>query len=168
LKSYWKYKDGGETFDNLLNGWLPQDGIHTIANKYSRFIILIYLDSETVEMFFPEKTHSFFIHENELVYFTFKQLFEKCCFPTKQYKLYFGEITSIDLPSTKFLKLLYEVAEVIGLLTNKYEYGYYKVFKQFYRLPKLIILKIQNNMEFHKYKNKLKIKGMFQNILQFF
>jgi hypothetical protein len=49
-----KDKDYYEIFNNILNGWLPSYGIQAAINKYSRFIILIYLDRPVVKMFFPE------------------------------------------------------------------------------------------------------------------
>jgi hypothetical protein len=36
------------------------DEIQTISDFYSKMIIIIYLDSVEVQMFFPEKTYSFF------------------------------------------------------------------------------------------------------------
>jgi hypothetical protein len=76
FKSNWKGKDDGETFNNELNGWLSSERIQAISNECNRIIILIYLESEIVEMFIPCVSNNLFIREEELTSLTFKQLLE--------------------------------------------------------------------------------------------
>jgi hypothetical protein len=44
-----------------LNGWLPSEGFQAISNYIKRIIILIYLASGAVQIFFPNMIDVFFI-----------------------------------------------------------------------------------------------------------
>jgi hypothetical protein len=65
---------------------------------------LIYLDSAAVQIFFPNKNY-FFISENELATFTFRQVFESRGLNIDSFEKGFMEINvSIDLPTMDFLQ----------------------------------------------------------------
>jgi hypothetical protein len=53
LNINWEQSYYGETWDNYLNGWLPPKGIQGISNYIKRIIVLIYLNNNVVQMFFP-------------------------------------------------------------------------------------------------------------------
>jgi hypothetical protein len=70
-------------------------------------IILIYLDSAAVQMFFPNK-NDFFISERELATFTFRQVLDSRGLNIVSFEKGFMEIEiSIDLPMIDFLQKLF-------------------------------------------------------------
>jgi isocitrate dehydrogenase len=66
LKIKWKQNNSGESFQKILNGLLPPEGIQVISNLSNRITILIFLDNPAVQMLFLNKNHTFFITEKEL------------------------------------------------------------------------------------------------------
>jgi hypothetical protein len=44
-----------------MNGWLLTEGIQGISNYIKKIIVLIYLDSCTVQMFFPDNKSTFLL-----------------------------------------------------------------------------------------------------------
>jgi hypothetical protein len=76
LNINWEVSNNKEMWDNYLNGWLSSEGIQAISNYIKRIIVLIYLDSSVVQMFFPIN-NTFFIKEEELESLSFIEVVKR-------------------------------------------------------------------------------------------
>jgi hypothetical protein len=72
----WEASNNKETWDNYLNGWLSSEGIQAISNYIKTIIVLIYLNNNVVQMFFPIN-NTFFINEDELESSSFIEVVER-------------------------------------------------------------------------------------------
>jgi hypothetical protein len=108
---------------------LPPDCIQAISHKNNRLIILIYLDSAAVQMFFPNK-NDFFIREKELATLTFRQVLENRELNIDSFEKGFVKINiNIDLPMIDFLQSLFNLSGVIGMLSTGREYAHFQAFQ---------------------------------------
>jgi hypothetical protein len=144
----WKPTYNGETWDNYLNGWLPPEGIQVIANYIKQIIILIYLDSSVMQMFFPidNNNNTFFIKEEELESLSFKEVVQKRGYNIEVFKRTFhNDSINFDLSMIDFLQKLFEFKAVIGMLSSGYERGHFQAFQ-----PKTIISSSKSNENIDK------------------
>jgi hypothetical protein len=116
LKTNWN-PSNGETWDNFMNGWLPTEGIQAIPNHIEKIIILIYLDSSAVQIFFPNfnnNNNTFFIKENELETCTFREIVKRRGYDINLIETTFKTVDiSLDLTMIDFLKKLFEFSGII-------------------------------------------------------
>jgi hypothetical protein len=93
-------------------------------------IILIYLNSAAVQMFFPKMVDAFFISEKELATLTFKEVLENRGLNVDTFKKFFETNVSIDLLMIYFLQKLFNLNGIIGTLSTGQEYAHFQAFQQ--------------------------------------
>jgi hypothetical protein len=104
LNINWETSNNKKTWDNYLNGWLSSEGIQGIPNNIKRIILLIYLNNNVMQMFFPIN-NTFFIKEEELESLSFMEVVESRGYDIELIKTVFeGVNINIDLTMINFLQ----------------------------------------------------------------
>jgi hypothetical protein len=109
---------------------LPTEGIQAIVDRINQIIILICLESGGIQMFFPKLINPFFIKKDDLESYTFREVLESRQINVESFKKDFnGENINFDLTIIDFLQVLFNLPEIIGMLSTGQKTGHFQAFQ---------------------------------------